>query len=223
MAGVQIRLATSLTGEHYVTARLWTQATITSCPWHADGRCGFSRHGTYERVTPAGCRVARWYCPEARRTVSALPDCLASHRTGTLIELERRLRALEQAGSLSAAAHTTRTEIELPGALRYLTRLRRDLYAALSILRALDPERFANIAITLCTFASVLGVSDVLMVLRADYARHLPQLPVPLGFNPRRTARDTGVTTDQHRSGRDPPHRLIEACVFVHTPKQPPS
>jgi len=33
-------------------------------------------------------------------------------------------------------------EIELPGALRYLTRLRRDLYAAFSILRGLEPERF---------------------------------------------------------------------------------
>ena len=74
--------------------------------------------------------------------MSALPDCLASHRTGTLNELERRLHALEQAGSLSAAAHTTRTEIELPGALRYLTLLRRDLYAAFSILRGLEPERF---------------------------------------------------------------------------------
>lgn len=223
MAGVQIRLATSLTGEDYVTGKLWTQATIASCPWHADGRCGFCRHGTYERVTPAGCRVARWYCPVIGRTVSALPDCLAAHRSGTLTELEVRLLAVEQAGSLAAAAVTMRTEIELPGALRYLSRLRRDIRGALAIVRGLHPERFAGVAPTLTAFAVLLGVSGVLMHLRSECTQHLPHLPVPLGFDPRRNRWERRADGSQHRSGRDPPHRLIEACVLVHTRNLVPS
>ena len=30
------------------------------------------------RVTPQGLRIARWYCPEGRRTFSLLPDFVAA-------------------------------------------------------------------------------------------------------------------------------------------------
>ena len=209
------RAGTSVTGEHYITGKLWEQATISSCPWHPDGDCGFCRHGTYSRVTPAGCRVARWYCPGNGRTVSALPDCLAAHRSGTLAELEACLLGVEQAESLSAAAATQRIDIELPGALRYLSRLRRDVHRALAIVRGLYPKRFAGMAPTLSAFAQLLGVPCVLCSLRADCElNHLPLLPAPLGFDPRRDRRDRPAAAGQHRAGRDPPPRLIEA----HTP-----
>ena len=84
MAGVQVRLATPTTSEDYVAGKLWRLASLARCPWHPAGGCGFCRHGTYERVRPPGTLIARWYCPKARRTVSALPDCLASHYSGTL-------------------------------------------------------------------------------------------------------------------------------------------
>lgn len=219
VAGVQVRFATSLTGERYVTDRLWERATIASCPWHPDGRCGFSRHGTYERVTPPGCRVARWYCPEARATVSALPDCLAAHRRGTLDELERLALAAERTGSLAGAARTERREIELPGALRYLGRLRRDVRAVLVAVRGLEPERFAGAALTLLGFAAALGIvaPGVLVGLRAECAEHLVRLPVPLGFVPYRIARDGRRRATPQRAGRDPPHRTLEARAPDHT------
>ncbi len=219
VAGVQVRLATPSTGEHYVTGKLWTQATIASCPWHPGGGCGFCRHGTYERITPAGCRVARWYCPETGCTVSALPDCLAARRSGTLVELETRLLAVERTGSLTGATHITRTEIELPGALRYLSRLRTDVHGALAIVRGLDPERFLDVVPTLSAFAALLGVVSVLMALRAEYPASLPTLPAPLGFDPPRNARDSGTSACQHRAGRDPPCALVEAWVLVYTPR----
>jgi len=50
--------------------------TLRGCPWHPQGGCGFSRHGTCPRARPPGALIARWYCPLARRTVSALPHCL---------------------------------------------------------------------------------------------------------------------------------------------------
>jgi len=216
VAGLQVRLATSSTGEDYVTGRLWERATITSCPWHPEGHCGLRRHGTYERVTPPGCLVARWYCPLTGRTVSALPDCLAAHRRGTLAELEEHVLAVEQTASLEHAAGTRRTEIELPGALRYLGRLARDVHRALAVLRGLDPERFIGCAPTLAAFVALLGVRPVLVGLRGDYAAHLPGLAAPLGFDPRRNGRHDTAGAYQHRSGRDPPHALIEARVLIH-------
>ena len=217
VAGLQVRLATSSTGEDYVTGRLWERATVRSCPWHPEGRCGLRRHGTYERVTPPGCLVARWYCLLSGRTVSALPDCLAAHRRGTLAELEAHVLAVEQAPSLERAAGGRRTDIELPGALRYLGRLAHDVHGALAVLRGLDPDRFLGCAPTLLAFAVLLGVRprSVLVRLRGDYAAHLPGLAAPLGFDPRRNRRHDPGSAHQHRSGRDPPHALIEARVLL--------
>lgn len=215
VAGVQVRYATSLTGEEYVTRKAWEMATIADCPWHPDADCGFCRHGTYERVTPVGCLIPRWYCPLARHTVSALPDCMAARRMGTLVELERRLVIVEQSATLERASEAARPEIELPGALRYLVKLRRDVHAALVIVRGLYPERFGTIAPTITAFAALLGVAWVLVALRGEIERrHLPRLPAPLGFDPRRDGRNDAAETYQHRAGHDPPRTFVEARLY---------
>jgi len=103
VAGVQVRFATSVTSDDYVANKLWRLATLTACPWHPAGDCGFCRHDTYERVRPPGTLIARWYCPKARRTVSAPPDCLASHYSGTLADLEAMLLTVEQAPAVSSS------------------------------------------------------------------------------------------------------------------------
>jgi len=79
---MQVRLAMPITSEDYISAKLWEKATLISCPWHPGGGCGFARHGT----------IARWYCRKAGRTLSALPDCLSSHLSGTLDECEANER-----------------------------------------------------------------------------------------------------------------------------------
>ena len=48
------------------------------------GGCRLVPHETYARKMPGGVRVRRFLCPKTRRTVSLLPDCLASHLPGTL-------------------------------------------------------------------------------------------------------------------------------------------
>ena len=206
---MQTRYPTQSTSEEYVTGKLWRYARLTSCPWHPQGGCGLRRHGTYPRVSPPGTRIARWYCPRERHTVSALPDCLAAHRTGTLAQCEVTVRAVEQARSLAAAADQLRTDIELPGALRYLSRLRAAIHGALGIIRGLDPARFLHTEPTLAGFAAVLDTEQVLMTLREQLRDFLPQLPAPLGFNPRRTPPAQRLKVRQQRAGRDPP------CVFV--------
>lgn len=209
MAGMQVRLATPVTSEDYVSGKLWRYASL-DCPWHGKGGCGWARHGTYARVIPANTRIARWYCPRLARTVSALPDCLASHRSGTLAECEACVRVFEQASSLESACDQLRLEIELPGAIRYLTRLIHRVYGALRAIKGLCPAQFICQP-RLAEFASLLDTSQALMRLRAIVSSHLANLPTPLGFNPPSTIVGTGQLVNQHGMGRDPPTALIEA------------
>ena len=206
---VQVRLATSTTSEDYVSGKLWCSATLSGCPWHPNGGCGFARHGTYGRVKPANTQIARWYCPQARRTVSALPDCLASHRSGTLDQCEALVCAAESAPSMQAACRQLRTDIELPGALRYVTRLVRDIHLSLKAIKGLFPGRFIG-APTLHDFALQMPTPHVLMQLREIAGRYLPQLPTPLGFNPPPIAARHSVALSQQRMGHDPPLALIK-------------
>lgn len=208
---MQVRLATPTTSEDYVTGKLWQHATLNVCPWHPKGGCGFARHGTYERVKPANTRVARWYCPTAHRTVSALPDCLASHRSGTLDECEAVVRTLESAASVEGACQVLRTDIELPGALRYVTQLVRDIYQALTGIKGLFPLRFTQEP-TLQGFSQVLDSSDsLLMDLRLIASPFLAQLPTPLGFNPPCNNENTPLLPLQHQTGRDPPVAFVKS------------
>jgi hypothetical protein len=215
---VQVRLATPTTSDDYVGGKLWQFATLPHCPWHPQGNCGLCRHGTYERVRPPGTQIARWYCPLERRTVSALPDCLASHYSGTLADLEAIIVAVEQAPSRMAAALQLRTEIELPGALRYLDRLCRAIDGTLAAIRGLEPERFGAVVPTLKGFAAVLGADSVLIRLRALAARYLPHLPTPFGFDPHRRSLGAAVRRRQHQTGPDPPIAVLETSPAGRSP-----
>ena len=86
-------LPNGLTGEQYViSGEAWREARLGRCPNHPGGRCSFARHGVYERKTPTGTLIARWYCRESHQTFSLLPDCLAARLPGTL----RSLRSLTE-------------------------------------------------------------------------------------------------------------------------------
>jgi hypothetical protein len=154
--------------------------------------------------------IARWYCPLQRRTVSALPDALASHFSGTLADIEAHVITVERAGSLASAAMRRRLEIELPGALRYLSRVCKAVHKALNICRGLQPELFANRPATLTGFATLLGHENVLIRLRQLAARHLAHLPIPVGFNPSRNNPVERTESFQHQTGRDPPCALLD-------------
>ena len=113
---VQARYKTELSAEDYVTSKAWWNANPPSCPFHPAGGCTLVPHGSYGRKTPAGTRVRRFLCKASGRTVSMLPDCLAAHLCGKLEEVERVVRAAEQATSRECAANTLRTDaIKLPG------------------------------------------------------------------------------------------------------------
>jgi hypothetical protein len=202
---VQVRFECGLTGEEYVTQQAWRHASLRRCPLHPKGGCGFARHGTYERHSPPGARIARWYCRQGHCTISLLPDCLSSQLPGTLAELEDVVLQVEQGCSLETACSHLRLDIELPGALRWVRRRVQAVQAILTLLRGLLPAHFGICEPTLSAFIHHLGVQPVLPVLRSIAAPWLHSLPPPLGLRPR--LRRDGDANERHQqsAGPDPP------------------
>ena len=202
---VQVRFDCGLTGEEYVNQQAWRLASLTHCPLHPKGGCGFVRHGTYERLSPPGTRIARWYCRQGHCSISLLPDCMAARLPGTLVELEALVGQVEQAPSLADACADLRPEIELPGVVRWVRRRVQAVYSTLLLLKGLMPAHFQACEPTLQSFACHLGVDPVLPALRSIAVPWLPSLPPPLGLRPR--PRQGGEVHDrhQHSVGPDPP------------------
>jgi hypothetical protein len=202
---VQLRFDCGLTGEEYVTQQAWRNASLPFCPLHPRGGCGYTRHGTYERLSPPGTLIARWYCPQGHSTISLLPDCLPARLPGTFDELESLVLQVGQSPSLEAACADLRPEIDLPGVLRWARRRIQAVQAVLVILKGLMPAYFRPCEPTLRSFALHLGVEPVLPALRSIAAPYLQSLPTPLGFRPR--SRHSGEANQCHQqlAGPDPP------------------
>jgi hypothetical protein len=184
---MQIPWKSPVADDRYVADRAWERAELCACPMHPEGGCGLQRLGTYVRVSPAGTRVARWWCPVARKSISLLPTFLAARLTGTLDEVEAVVAAVEEAGGVTAAleaVHPAEAEgaIGLQGALRSMRRRVRSVRAALVAIITLMPERFAGTMPTLEGLRMALSTDRVLVALRELAARHIPALPAPLGF-----------------------------------------
>lgn len=141
-------------------------------------------------MSPAGARVARWWCPVARKSISLLPEFFAARLSGTLDEVEAVVAAVEQAGSVSAALEDVHPAdaadaIGLPGALRSMRRRVRAVYAALLAIITLMPDLFIGTAPTITGMRAVLSTGRALVRLRELAGQRLSSLPTPLGFAPR--------------------------------------
>jgi integrase len=179
---MQIPLRTQSSVENYIARREWVAARLEHCLLHPSGGCGFSRHGTYRRLTPLGIRIARWYCPQEHRTFSLLPDFLAARLPGLLTSIDAAVTSASNMRSVEAAADALRSDdVSLSAAARWL---RRRIRAVQAVLRGLDslPEMALG--------ARQLergGVRGSLFELRRTLPLHtLNKLPAPLGFLPSR-------------------------------------
>ena len=199
---VQLRHACPLSGEAYVARGAWRDASLATCPRHPRGGCGLVRHGTYPRRTPAGMRIARYYCPTAQETFSLLPDCLASRLPGTLDAVETVVATVESARSVEAAAEALRPDITLAAAVRWLRRRLIPVRRALVAIVTLIPDRLTGDA-RLATVRLALGTPSALVALRTHAAPHLAMLPTPLGFHPRVSRRDALASAGPHGRGAD--------------------
>ena len=200
---VQLRDPSSLTSEAYVAQCAWRHASLAGCPRHPHGGCGFARHGTYARQTPAGLRIARYYCPTAHETFSLLPDALASRFPGDLDDLERVVAHVNAARSIEAAADVLRPDIVLPSAVRWVRRRLTLVRATLVIVVTLLPTLGAGDA-GLGTVRTALGTDHALVTLRACAAPILAALPRPLGFGPYVRPPRAPRPRSQHDLGADP-------------------
>jgi hypothetical protein len=198
---VQLRDPSSLPSEAYVAQCAWQRASLAGCPRHPAGGCGFARHGTYPRQTPAGMRIARYYCPTAHETFSLLPDCLASRFPGDLDDLERVVAHVEGAASIEAAADVLRPDIVLPSAVRWvrrrLTLMRTTLLAIVTLLPDLGGDARVGAVRT------ALATDHALVALRTRAASLLAALPRPLGFAHPIGSRHARRPRCQHHLGAD--------------------
>lgn len=199
---MQLRDPSSLTSEAYVAQRAWQDATLARCPRHPTGGCGFARHGTYPRTTPAGMRIRRYYCPTAHETFSLLPDCLASRFPGDLGDLERVVAYVEAAPSIEAAADILRPDIVLPSAVRWVRRRLTLVRATLLAVVTLLPDVFGGDA-HLGAVRTALATDHALVALRAHAVSLLSALPRPLGFAPHVRSRHARRPRPKHHMGAD--------------------
>ena len=205
---VQLRFKTGLTGEQYVTREFWRHARLQLCPLHPGGGCGFARHGTYERKTPRGTHVARWYCPRGHTTFSLLPDHLAARFPGTLNQIEQVVAAADAASSLQACANAMRPDpVSLPSALRWLRRRLTVVRSLLSIVVPMVPHLLQGCTPTIVAVRERLGVDGALGALRDLLEEHLGALAAPLGFGHRRLHGGEHRGALQQHKGPDPPAR----------------
>ena len=151
-------------------------------------------------------QVARWYCRDAHRTFSLLPDCMSSRLMGSLDEAEQVVVRVEESSSVEEAAQKLRPDLEVAGALRWVRRRVQGVHASLLILLTLLPGRLGTTA-RLVELRSQLSTSRCLVMLREIGTAHLHALPRPLGFRPARVRMSKREQRLQHKTGPDPPRR----------------
>jgi hypothetical protein len=206
---VQLRHETELSSEDYVRQKAWQKSSLRTCPLHPRGGCGFRKVGYYDRVEPAGLRVAYWHCPLGHRVFSLLPDFAASRVSSSLVAIEQVVERFEQCrldGDMNneGAAAYVGPAVERASAVRWVNRRRRWVQAALAIAVGLLPA-LAGCEPSLAGVRAVLGGPVVLVRLRDVAAAHLVQMPAPLGFGPLPRAREVHLARAPHGLGPAPP------------------
>ncbi len=179
---MQIRYPIDLTVEEYIEQKAWEQAELDHCPFHPDGGCSCTKHGTYPRKFPKYCLVVRYYCHEAGQTISLLPDFFASRLPGTLDEVEQVVNIAESSGSQEETAFALRPEISLPSGLRWLRRRIKYVKEILTILTGLLATKCSP---ELSSYRDVYNIKNVLTGLRDIAGAYLQSLPPIVGFGSR--------------------------------------
>ncbi len=148
--------------------------------------------------------VARWYCRDAHRTFSLLPDCMSARLTGSLDEAEQVVVKVEESPSVEAAAKKLRPDLEVAGAVRWVRRRSRSVRDSLLILLTLLPGRLGTDT-RLVEVRRLLESERALVALREIGTAHLHALPRPLGFRPAGVRTSKREERHQHKTGTDPP------------------
>ena len=207
---MQLRLASTLTFEQYVTTQAWKQATLDACPLCGAGTCRLERLAPYLRKVPVVAFVARFYCPRQHVTFGLLPDFYASRVPGLLDAIEQAVASVEAGAGTEHTANTVRPAeapdaVTLDAAIAWVRRRVGWVRALLAIVGSLLPALFAGVERSVLAFREHLGTTSVLVALREIGARHLHALPRPLGLNPRVPVALPRDRVRRQSMGPDPP------------------
>lgn len=189
--GVDVQLLAKgiVADEAYVSRRAWEYAILDACPFHPDGGCGVERLGSYPRIWPVGCRIARFWCPVAGASISLLPESLAAGVTGSLDAIEDAMDAIEAHGVAASVEAVLPSDADdavgLTSATRWLRRRARWVRSLLVAIVTLLTDRFAGVAPTLAAIRAALGAERALVALRPIAEAHLSTLARPFGFRAR--------------------------------------
>lgn len=187
---MQVLWKETTAADRYVVDRAWERAILCDCPLHPEGGCGLRKLGTYGRVRPTGVRVARFWCPVARVSISLLPAFLAARWSGTLDEVEAVVLAVEQSGGAAAAIEIVHPAaapdaVGAVCAMRSIRRRLRAVRAALLAIITLLPTHLRGVAPTITALRQILATDRVLVAVRSIAEPHLQGLIAPLGFRDR--------------------------------------
>lgn len=192
--GVDVQLISKgvVADDAYISRRAWNFAILGECPFHPLGGCGVERLGSYPRVWPKGCRIPRFWCSLAGRSISLLPESLAAGVSGSLDSIEASVEVIEALG-ISAAVDVVYPAnaddaISLESARRSLRRRAGWVYPMLIAVVTLFADRFVGVAPTLRSMRLALGVDRVLVPLRLIVETHLAALQRPFGLCARASA-----------------------------------
>ena len=214
---MQMLYVCDCTSEDYVSRKLWLKASPPDCPWcKPKGRCTLVRHGFYARQHPEGTLVRRFLCKSTGRTVSMLPDCLASHWPGDLDTMEEVARQAE--GKSKYKAPRSGSGRGRPTRPTSRVRRRRACTAGcrgacwrfvlfLELVRSLYPDRFGALRPTVSGFRRHLGTQRMLVALRGGAGVQLRQIRTPIGLRPEQNTAHRGSETAHTLDGmaRPPP------------------
>lgn len=149
-------------------------------------------------------QVARYYCRDAGRTYSLLPDCVAARLGGSLDEIEQVVAAVEGGVGFEKTATGLRPAIEVAGAVRWTRGRVRRVWAALMVVVTATPA-WAGIPPRVLALRAAWSADRVLTRVRQGHAELLSSLPYPVGFGPHARARAGRESPLQHETGPAPP------------------
>lgn len=200
---MQFRFPVNVSPSEYVRLRLWEKVRLKQCPFHPNGGCGVSKHGTYTRKWPIPLKIRRWYCLKAHATISFLPDFLACRLSGTLQDVEEVVLEVQKYPNLEMAAASIRADIELPGAIRWLRRRLNYVKTILTIAGGIFPQYGPWDIHQLKEF---FALAYILPHLREILNCHLHVLPSIIGLSPPMSMPVIQTNSLQHKKGaRKPP------------------
>jgi len=216
---VQLLYKWNQTLKQYVAQQGWKSATLLSCPLHPEGGCSLQRWGTYTRLIPTKCKIARYYCRESRTTFSLLPDFFAARMPGTLKQAQQAAQGVERAkaktdGSLEKQAELVRQlsenddPIEPRSAVAWMQRRYRAVSRGLAVVVTLLPMVFGGCEPTMTSVGRVLDNTDTVLVQVRHLAQDkLGQIPSPIGFSTQKSETNKG-----HGRG---PARSVVCSVYA--------